>query len=170
MSQSQSQPLRVALYARVSTEEQKQGQTIEPQLAELQRHAQDKDWRIVHTYKDEGWSGSILARPELDRLRDEAGKGVFDAVLVNEVDRLARDVADLGIIKRDLERKRVQLIFRKLPGENSPTYNLMVNILGSFAEFERALITDRTRRGRRYKVEFRKQYPGCVAPYGYRCF
>ena len=101
-----------------------------------------------------------MERPELDRLRDDAQKGVFDAVLINDVDRLARDVAHLGVIKRDLERKGIKVIFRKLPSDTSPTYNLMVNILGSFAEFERELIADRTRRGRRHKVEVRKQYLG----------
>jgi site-specific DNA recombinase len=157
----------VALYARVSTEEQREGQTIESQVAELERFATGSGWRVANIYKDEGWSGSILARPELDRLRDDASKGLFNAVLFNDVDRLARDVTHLGIIKRDLEKRGVRVIFRKLPAENSPTYNLMVNILGSFAEFERALITDRTRRGRRHKVEVRKQYVGCVAPYGF---
>src|ERR1019366_9062817 len=110
---------------------------------------------------------SMLARPALDHLRDDAASKLFDVVIVNDVDRLARDVAHLGIIKGDLERKRVALIFRKLPAETSPTHNLMVNILGSFAEFERSLIVDRTRRGRRHKVEVKKQYVGCPAPYGY---
>ncbi len=109
-----------------------------------------------------------MARPELDRLRDDSTKSMFDAVLVNDVDRVARDVAHLGIIKRDFERKKVNLIFRKLPGEQSPTHNLMVNILGSFAEFEKELINDRMRRGKRHKVEVRKQFVGCNAPYGYR--
>ena len=93
---------------------------------------------------------------------------MFDAVLINDVDRLARDVTHLGVIKRDLSRHGVLVIFRKLPAENSPTNNLMVNILGSFAEFERELIADRTRRGRRYKVEVRKQFLGTIAPYGFR--
>jgi len=162
------QQLRVALYARVSTDEQREGQTIQSQIAELERFVAEKTWTVVGTYLDDGWSGSILVRPSLDRMRDDGGKGLFDAVIVNDVDRLARDVAHLGVIKRDLERKRVQLVFRKLPAENSPTYNLMVNILGSFAEFERELIVDRTRRGRRHKVEVRKQYVGCEAPFGYR--
>ena len=167
MSDPQTKQLRVALYARVSTEEQREGQTIDAQIAEIERFIKDKGWAVTAVYKDEGWSGSILARPALDRLRDDSTKGLFDAAIVNDVDRLARDVAHLGIIKRDFERKRVQLIFRKLPGESSPTYNLMVNILGSFAEFEREIIIDRTRRGRRHKVEARKQYVGCVAAYGY---
>lgn len=167
MSQSEGQEFKVALYARVSTEEQRQGQTIESQIAELERFAGSKGWTIAGTYKDDGWSGAILARPSLDRLRDDCACGLFSAVVVNDVDRMARDVSHLGIIKRDLERKSVQLIFRKLPGDSSPTHNLMVNILGSFAEFEREQIIDRTRRGRRHKIEVRKEYVGCNAPYGY---
>lgn len=158
---------RIALYARVSTEEQREGNTIESQIAELEKFAERNEWSIQGRYIDEGWSGALLARPELDRLRDDASRGLFDVVLVNDVDRLARDVAHLGVIKRDLEKKRVRLVFRKLPISSDPMSNLMVNILGSFAEFERELIADRTRRGMRHKVEVRKQYVGCTAPYGY---
>jgi site-specific DNA recombinase len=160
--------VRAAIYARVSSEEQKEGQTIDSQIAELERFAEEKSWTIIGVYKDEGWSGGLLARPELDRLRDEASKGKFDIVIINDVDRLARDVAHLGIVKRNFEHCGVQIVFKKLPAEKSPTYNLMVNILGSFAEFERELIIDRTRRGRRHKVEVRKQYLGSNPPYGYR--
>jgi site-specific DNA recombinase len=160
--------LSVAIYARVSTDEQKEGQTIDSQVAELVRHAQSKSWTVVDTYKDEGWSGSLLARPQLDRLRDEGAAGRFAKVLVNDVDRLARDVTHLGIIKRDLEKNGVELIFRKLPPEKSPTYNLMINILGSFAEFEREMILDRTRRGRRHHIEVRQKILTSHASFGYR--
>jgi site-specific DNA recombinase len=160
--------MRLAIYARVSTEEQKEGQTIDSQIAELERFARESGWEIREIYKDEGWSGAVMARPQLDHLRDDARKGIFQAVLLNDVDRLARDVAHLGVIKRDLERSGVRVIFRKLPSETSPTYNLMVNILGSFAEFEREMIADRTRRGRRHKVEVKKEFLGCIAPYGFR--
>ena len=115
--------LRLAIYARVSTDEQREGQTIDSQVSEVERFARDKGWPITGIYKDEGWSGGIMERPELDRLRDDAQKGVFEAVLINDVDRLARDVAHLGVIKRDLERKGIQVMFRKLPTETSPTYN-----------------------------------------------
>src|SRR3984893_2123174 len=159
--------LRLAIYARVSTEEQREGQNIDSQVDELERFSREKCWPIVAIYKDEGWSGGVMERPELDRLRDDAQKAVFDAVLINDVDRLARDVAHLGVIKRDLERKGIQVIFRKLPSDASPTNNLMVNILGSLAEFARELISDRTRRGRRHKVEVRKQYLGSNTAYGF---
>jgi DNA invertase Pin-like site-specific DNA recombinase len=140
--------LRLAIYARVSTEEQREGQTIDSQIAELERFSRDKGWPIAGVYKDEGWSGGMMERPALDRLRDDAQNGVFLEVLIIDVDLLARDVAHLGFIKRYLERKGMKVIFRKLPSDTSPTSNLMVNILGSFAEFERELISDRTRRGR----------------------
>jgi site-specific DNA recombinase len=167
MTDTVREPLRIALYARVSGEEQKQGHNIDSQLSELKQFAAHKNWSITETYIDEAWSGAALARPALDRLRDDAGKSLFDAVLINDVDRLARDVTHLGIIKRDLERSGVSVIFRKIPSENSPTHNLLVNILGSFAEFERELILDRTRRGKRHKVETRQQFIGAIAPYGY---
>jgi site-specific DNA recombinase len=160
--------LRAAIYARVSSEEQREGQTIDSQIAELDRFAVAQGWAVAGVYKDEGWSGALLARPALDRLRDDASRGLFDVALLNDVDRLARDVSHLGIIKRDLERRGVSLRFRKLPADESPTSNLMVNILGSFAEFERELISDRTRRGRRHKVEARQLFLGSRAPYGYR--
>lgn len=168
MPATASSTIRAAIYARVSSEEQREGQTIDSQIAELERFAASQQWVVVGVYKDEGWSGAVLARPELDRLRDDASHGLFDLALLNDVDRLARDVSHLGIIKRDLERHGINLRFRKLPAEQSPTSNLMVNILGSFAEFERELIADRTRRGRRHKVEVRQQYLGSIAPYGYR--
>jgi site-specific DNA recombinase len=168
MSEIHVTSLRVAIYARVSTEEQRAGQTIDSQIEELKRFVIQKSWQLEGIYKDDGWSGAIMARPELDQLRDDASKARFDAVLINDVDRLARDVTHLGVIKRDLERQGIQVIFRKLPAEKSPTHNLMVNILGSFAEFEREMISDRTRRGRRHKIEVRKQFLGAIPCYGYK--
>lgn len=159
--------MRVALYCRVSTDEQKQGGTIESQIKELEVFAASRNDVVVQKYIDEGWSGSLLNRPALDALRDAAEQKAFDALLINDVDRLSRDIANLGVVKRDLERKGVALIFRKLPAEKGPLSDFMVNILGSFAEFERAMITDRTRRGRRFKVQERQLIIGNQPPYGY---
>src|ERR1700741_5232489 len=107
MTLPQPHPLRIALYARVSTEEQRAGQTIDSQIAELRRFASQRELLIVQVYKDNGWSGGMLARPALDALRDAAARHLFDGVVINDVDRLARDVTHLGILKRDLERHRV---------------------------------------------------------------
>lgn len=168
MNKTDGSQMRVAIYARVSTEEQKEGQTINSQVAELQRFAEDGGYIIRRIYKDDGWSGSVIGRPALDQLRDDARGNELQAVLINDVDRLARDVSHLGVIKRDLEKHGLKVIFRKLPAETGPISNLMVNILGSFAEFERELIIDRTRRGRRHKVEGEKKYLGSITAYGYR--
>lgn len=159
--------MRCAIYCRVSSDEQKEGRTIESQIKELEDFAPLNNHTIVAKYLDDGWSGALLERPELDRLRDDASKGLFEAVLINDVDRLSRELTHLGVIKKDLEKKGIKLIFKKLPTDDSPTSNFMVNILGSFAEFERQLIADRTRRGKRYKVETRKIILGNVPPYGY---
>lgn len=159
--------MRCAIYCRVSTEEQKEGGTIDSQIRELEDFAHANSHIITARYIDEGWSGAVIKRPELDRLRDEANNGLFEAVLVNDVDRLSRELTHLGIIKKDIERKNIKLIFKKLPNNGDPISNFMVNMLGSFAEFERELIADRTRRGRRYKVEVRKLIFGNVPPYGY---
>src|SRR5215216_3596502 len=99
--------VRVAIYARVSSEEQREGQTIHSQITELERFAAAQAWVIAGIYKDEGWSGAVLARPELDRLRDDATKKLFGVVLLNDVDRMARDVSHISVIRRDLERQGV---------------------------------------------------------------
>jgi len=159
--------MHISIYARVSTAEQRDGRTIQSQLEELKRVALAQKHVVVRSYTDDGFSGALLNRPGLDRLRDEATQGDFEGVLVNDVDRLSRDVAHLAVVRRDLERKKVKLLFSKLPNDTGPLNNFMVNILGSFAEFERALIADRTRRGKRHKTEDRGLIMGNVPPYGY---
>lgn len=158
---------RVAIYCRVSSEEQKQGKTINSQIQELEDFAIASNYKIIERYIDDGWSGGLLERPALDRLRDAASKGLFEAVLINDVDRLSREVLHLGIIKKDLEKKGAKLIFKKLPNTEGPMSNFMINMLGSFAEFERQMIADRVRRGKKYKVEVRNLIMGNTPPYGY---
>src|SRR5580704_5614609 len=123
MNECNGAKVPVAVYARVSTEEQKEGQAINSQVAELVEFARANGWEITHIYKDDGWSGSTMARPALDRLRDNARAGQFRAVLINDVDRLARDVSHLGIVKRDLEKVGVRVVFRNLPPEAGPISN-----------------------------------------------
>jgi site-specific DNA recombinase len=159
--------MRVALYCRVSTDEQKEGHTIDSQVRALELFAQTHGYRIVETYTDQGWSGALLNRPALDQLRDAAVNHCFEAVLVHDVDRLSRDLMNLAVIKRDLERNAVRLIFRNLPTDDSPMSHFMVNILGSYAELERIMLGDRFRRGKRFKAEERKLVVGNKPPYGY---
>ncbi|MFA5967607.1 MAG: recombinase family protein [Patescibacteria group bacterium] len=159
---------KVAIYARVSTDEQREGHTIQSQLNELRKYAQENNFLVSNEYLDDGWSGSLLDRPALDRMRDDADKSLFEAVLVNDVDRLARDIGHIIAIRRDLENKGKQIIFRKLPNNNHDANgNLMINMMSAFAEYEREVILDRTRRGKRNKVENMKLILGGIPPYGY---
>ncbi|MDP2946854.1 MAG: recombinase family protein, partial [Nanoarchaeota archaeon] len=93
---------KVAIYARVSSERQEQEKTIESQLQELRNAC--KDFQITGEYIDDGWSGETFIRPQLDRLRDDALKGLFEAVYILAPDRLARNLVDGLIVKQELER------------------------------------------------------------------
>jgi site-specific DNA recombinase len=86
--------MRIAVYARVSTQRQAQMQTIEQQLERLQAHFQTQgwEWREDGVFRDDGYSGASLKRPGLDRLRDHVSQAHFDRVLMTAPDRLARPV------------------------------------------------------------------------------
>ncbi len=134
---------RVALYARVSTPKQAQERTIESQLHALKRYAQEQGyrWEEKHIYRDEGYSGARLDRPALDRLRDEAAAGLFDAVLVLSPDRLARRYAYQVLLVEELERWGCEVIFLERPIAEKAEDRLLLEIQGAFAEYERARST-----------------------------
>ena len=166
------QPLPAAIYSRVSSEEQKKGETINAHIAELKTFLEQEGnylWDKEHgVYKDEAYSGAIIARPELDRLRDDAKAGRFQVVYFLQPDRLARDNHYIGLVCTELKRYGIKITFKNTPVADDPQGDLMLNIYGSFAQYERALISDRMRRGRRFKAEVRKLIVGSNAPYGYR--
>ena len=84
--------MRIAMYARVSTQRQTQMQTIEQQVERLQAHFHQQawEWQEELVFRDDGYSGASLKRPGLDRLRDQASQSLFDRVLITAPDRLAR--------------------------------------------------------------------------------
>ena len=159
--------MKVALYARVSTEKQEKQETIQSQLEALREFARKKEYAIVGEYIDDGYSGELLARPELDRLRDDAQKKAFEAVLFYSPDRLARDLTYQGVVLKEFKALEIRPIFYSLPSvDDSPFGRLQINMLGAFAEFEKALILERTRRGRLHKAN-RGVIVGGQALYGY---
>ena len=85
--------MRVALYARVSTQRQAQAQTVEQQIERLTDHVGQQGWDIPleHVFRDDGYSGASLRRPGLDRLRDRAADRSLDLVVITAPDRLARN-------------------------------------------------------------------------------
>lgn len=158
---------RVALYARVSTELQEREQTIESQLVALRQYAQQQGDTITTEYRDEGYSGATLARPALDRLRDAVREGSLDLVLFHSPDRLARKALLQGLLLEELEQAGVAVAFLNHPVDDSPEGKMLLGMQGLFAEYERAKIAERNRRG---KLHWARQgaLMGGYVPYGYR--
>src|SRR5271154_2399999 len=148
MAGANSTPLRVAVYARVSTIGN--GQSPETQLRELREHCDRRGWQISCEYVDEGISGSKERRPRLDSLMADAHRRKFDAVIVWRFDRFARSVSHL---LRALETFNALGIAFVSLSENvdttTPTGKMIFTVLGAVAELERSLIVERVRAGLR---------------------
>lgn len=157
---------RIAAYCRVSTDRQKDEGTIEEQYPPIEEWASKNNYTIVSWYKDDGWSGELLARPDLDRLRDDANKKLWEAVVFIDRDRLARKLSLQELIIDELRDKNIEIFFLNEPLADNPEGRIMQQIKGVFAEYERAKITERMRRGKIHKAKSGK-IVGNVAPYGY---
>jgi site-specific DNA recombinase len=161
--------MRAAVYARVSTEKQGRDQTIDSQLDALRGWAASHGCELKHEhiYLDEGYSGSRLDRPALDRLRDAAREGEFDAVGVYSPDRLARRYAYQVVLLEELRKAGCPVEFVHRPISDDPHDQLLLQIQGAVAEYERALLGERFRRGKLQKARAGHWVAG-QAPYGYR--
>jgi site-specific DNA recombinase len=157
-----------ALYARVSSTKQQLNETIASQIAALEEYARQNDYQISpqHVYKDDGYSGARLDRPALDRLRDAVAQGEVEAVLILSPDRLARQFAYQYIVVEEFERAGCEVIFTSHSFGASPAERMLQEMTGVFAEYERALITERCRRGRLHRAR-QGQVWMSEAPYGY---
>ena len=144
--------LRVAIYARVSGEQQAKDDTIASQLeAVTQRVASDAlECEPELCFLDDGYSGDILARPGLERLRDQAAAGVIDRLYVLDPDRFSRKYAYQVLILEELTRCGVEVVFLHNPPGRGPEENLLLQVQGMIAEYERAKIMERCRRGKQY--------------------
>ena len=146
--------MRVAVYARVSTTRQAQAQTIEQQLDRLREAVAGRGWELAdqHVYRDDGYSGASLGRPGLDRLRDHAALADLDLVLVTAPDRLARNYVHQVLLIDELARRGCRVEFLDRPMSSDPHDQLLLQIRGAVAEYERTLIAQRMRRGRQAKL------------------
>ena len=163
--------MRVAFYVRVSTERQQQTQTIEQQVTQLRGYVAARDgWEVdeAHIFRDDGFSGGKLVRPGLDALRDQAARAAFDLILITAPDRLARNYVHQMVVLEELERRGVRVVFIDRPPSDDPHDQLVLQIRGAVAEYERTLIADRMRRGRLAKLRAGQLLPWTRAPYGYR--
>lgn len=160
----------VALYARVSTQRQAEEATIESQIAQLEKYAQENGFTIpsANRFLDEAVSGGRLQRPGLTRLRDAAMTGAFSTVLCLSPDRLSRNLGVQQFLQSEWKRLNIALIFINRPrAAETPQDALLLNIEGAFAEYERTVISDRMQRGRRHKLQQGEAVP-YPAPYGYQ--
>src|SRR6267378_1832731 len=159
-----------AIYTRVSSDRQKQDHTIASQTAALMEYAKTNGYVVPPewVFQDEGYSGASLQRPGLETLRDLAAQGQMATVLIYSPDRLSRKYAYQVLLTEELSRCGVDIVFLKSPAGGSPEDQLVVQFQGMIAEYERAQIAERSRRGKRHKAQQGVVNVLCGAPYGYR--
>jgi site-specific DNA recombinase len=160
--------MRAAIYARVSTERQERQQTIDSQLDLLRAWARsaDHDLSEDHVFRDEGYSGARLDRPGLDALRDTVRDREVDIIGVLSPDRLARKYAYQVLLLEEFRRAGGMVAFVNHAISDDPGDQLLLQIQGAVAEYERALLAERFRRGKQQKARA-GQFIGAKAPYGY---
>ena len=163
--------IRVALYARVSSQQQADAHTIDSQTSAIRERIRRDGFTIDddRVFCDEGYSGSELLRPALEKLRDQIAASLLDRVYVHTPDRLARKYSHQALLLEEFDRNKCQVIFGDHEGlANNPETNLLVQMQGVIAEYEREKILERTRRGRRHAAASGHVSVFGGAPYGYR--
>src|ERR671939_819408 len=160
----------IAAYARVSTQRQAQANTTEQQLERLRTYAEAQGWTVPPDgiFRDDGYSGATLHRPGLDRLRDAAASARLDRILITAPDRLARNYVHQVLLVEELQRHGAEVEFLDRPMSQDPHDQLLLQIRGAVAEYERTLISERMRRGRLAKLRAGTLLPWTRPPYAYR--
>jgi site-specific DNA recombinase len=161
---------RVAMYARVSSERQADEETIASQVAAIRERIATDGCTLddEFCFVDDGVSGTTLIRPALEKLRDAAYLGTFQRLYVHSPDRLARKYAYQVVLVEELRRQGVELVFLNRAIGVSPEEDLLLQMQGMFAEYERAKILERSRRGKRHKAQRGDVSVLSGAPFGYR--
>jgi len=159
--------MRIATYTRISTDEDRQPFSLAAQADRLENYVKVQDgWRIVRRFTDSA-SGATLERPGLRDALQEARAGVYELLLVYRVDRLSRNVRQLAQVADELEKAGVALRSATEPFDtSSPAGKMMLQMLGVFAEFERATIVERISAGMERAASQGGWVVGRV-PYGY---
>ena len=155
----------IAVYARVSTARQEEEKTIETQLSAVREHARENGYTIVKEYIDDGWSGDLLVRPQLDQLRQDAKDKIWQAVLAYDHDRLARRYSYQELVMDELREAGIEVLFVTTPVPRNGEERILQGVKGLFAEYERAKIAERFRLGK-LRVAKEGHVIG-TAPYGY---
>ena len=159
-----------AIYARVSSDKQREENTIASQTAALVAFAREQQFEVPQewVFEDDGYSGASLIRPGLERVRDLAAEGLIQAVLIYAPDRLSRRYAHQILLIEELARAGVETLFVRAPRGSTPEDELLVQFQGMIAEYERAQILERSRRGKRHRARQGEVSVLSGAPFGYR--
>ncbi len=163
--------MTLALYVRVSTPRQAHTQTIDQQLERLRARVQEcgpEQHSACVVFRDDGYSGTTLRRPGLDALRDAVASAEVERVLMTAPARLARKYVHQVLLLEELERFGCVVEFLERPMSHDPHDQLLLQIRGAVAEYERTLIAERMRRGRLAKLRSGTLLPWTRVPYGYR--
>ncbi|MCH8989871.1 MAG: recombinase family protein [Chloroflexi bacterium] len=159
--------IRAAIYVRVSTDLQEKEQTILSQLEAVRVYVSERGYINIGEYIDDGFSGATLDRPGLDRLRDAFLTGEIDVVVFHSPDRLARKAVYQGLVLEEIEKAGIRVEFLNYPVDDSPESRMLLGMQGLFAEYERAKIMERTRRGKLQRAR-EGALVGGHPPFGYR--
>src|SRR5438270_871550 len=159
-----------AIYARVSSEQQREQNTSASQTASLIEFAKSHNLEVPNegVLAEEGYSGPTLERPGLERVRDLAAEGQIQVMLAYSPDRLSRKYAYQILLIEEFARHGVETMFVKSPQGDSAEDQLLVQFQGMIAEYERAQILERSRRGKRHRAQLGEVSVMSNAPYGYR--
>src|SRR3712207_1778065 len=163
-------PVRAAIYARVSSDQQAERHTIDSQVEALLARAAADGHEVTAELRflDDGHSGASLMRPALERLRDLAAMAAIDVVYVHAPDRLACSYAHQAVLVEELARAGAEVVFLNRPIGQTPEDTLLLQLQGMFAEYERTRIVERSRRGKRHLAQAGVVSVLTRAPYGYR--
>lgn len=167
-----SQRVMVALYARVSSDQQAKSGTIDSQVTAVRERiaADGESLADDLCFIDAGVSGATLVRPQLERLRDHAALGVIDRLYVLSPDRLSRKYAHQVLLMEELAASGVAVVFLNHAIGTTPEEALLLQMQGMIAEYERAKIMERNRRGKRHAANRGSVNVLSAAPYGYRYY
>lgn len=162
--------LQAAIYARVSSEQQAEANTIASQVTALRERAQADGMSVSQamTFLDDGYSGATLVRPALERLRDAMSAGLIERLYVHSPDRLARKYAYQVFLVEEFSRLGIEIVFLNRELGQSPEDDLLLQVQGMMAEYERAKIMERNRRGKLHAARSGSVNVLGGAPYGYR--
>lgn len=159
--------MNVALYVRVSTEEQaEEGFSINGQINVLEEYCKKNNYKIIEIYKDEGISGKSIERPSLKKLLRDSEEGNFNMVMVWKISRLSRKQLDFLSIIDQLEKKGVSFFsYSENIDASTATGKAMLQMMGSFAELERNMILENLKMGMTQRAKEGKWNGGSVLGY-----